>query len=88
MSARGCALVRRHPARFAGDERGNQMAISDKERALRENDVRQARASTELEGGRTSEAARAIQDAYARGEIDHDELMRRTRAYLNLPEKS
>jgi uncharacterized membrane protein len=64
------------------------MARSDEERALRENDVRQARASTELEGGRTSEAARAIQDAYARGEIDYEEFGRRTRAYLNLPETS
>ena len=64
------------------------MAISDKERALRENDVRQARASTELEGGRTSDEARAIQDAYVRGEIDYEEFGRRTRAYLNLPEKS
>lgn len=54
------------------------MSMSDEERARRADDAARIRHSTELEGGRTSEAARAIQDQYVRGEIDAQELMRRT----------
>lgn len=62
------------------------MSISDEERARRADDAARIRHSTELEGGRTDDAARAIQDQYVRGEIDSEELVRRTKAYLNLPE--
>lgn len=44
----------------------------------RAEDARRIRHSTEMEGGRTSDEARAIQDMYVRGEIDEEELMRRT----------
>ena len=54
------------------------MPISDEERAQRAEDAQRIRHSTELEGGRTSDAARAIQDKYVRGEIDAEELMRQT----------
>ncbi|WP_454044666.1 antitoxin VbhA family protein [Cellulosimicrobium sp. Marseille-Q8652] len=43
------------------------MPISDEERAQRAADAQRIRHSTELEGGRTSDAARAIQDKYVRG---------------------
>ncbi|MGW8566694.1 antitoxin VbhA family protein [Isoptericola sp. NPDC055881] len=56
------------------------MPISDEERAQRAADAARVRHSTELEGGRSSDAARAIQEAYVRGEIDADELVRRTKA--------
>lgn len=56
------------------------MSISDEERAQRAADAARVRHSTELEGGRSSDAARAIQEAYVRGEIDADELVRRTKA--------
>jgi uncharacterized membrane protein len=52
--------------------------IPPEERGRREADALRIRHSTEMEGGRTSEAARAIQDMYVRGEIDEAELMRRT----------
>ncbi len=58
------------------------MPISDEERAQRAADAARIRHSTELEGGRTDDAARAIQDMYVRGEIDGEELIRRTKAYL------
>ncbi|MFJ2301026.1 antitoxin VbhA family protein [Oerskovia paurometabola] len=58
------------------------MTISDEERAQRARDAARIRHSTELEGGRSDDAARAIQDMYVRGEIDGDELIRRTKAYL------
>jgi hypothetical protein len=58
------------------------MSISDEERAQRAADAQRIRHSTELEGGRTDDAARAIQDMYVRGEIDGEELIRRTKAYL------
>jgi hypothetical protein len=58
------------------------MPISDEERAQRAADAARIRHSTELEGGRTEEGARAIQDMYVRGEIDGDELIRRTKEYI------
>jgi hypothetical protein len=39
-----------------------------------------ARHSTELEGRRSSHAARTLQDAYIAGELDEDELVERTKA--------
>ncbi len=66
-------------ARLASTPTGEgHMSMSDEERARRADDAARIRHSTELEGGRTSEAARAIQDQYVRGEIDAQELMRRT----------
>ncbi|WP_446719776.1 antitoxin VbhA family protein [Isoptericola sp. F-RaC21] len=63
------------------------MTINDDERTRRTADVARVRHSTELEGGRSSDAARALQDAYARGEIDGDELVRRTRALHGLTDR-
>lgn len=40
--------------------------------------IEQVRHSTELEGGRSNDAARSIQDRWVRGEIDDDELVRLT----------
>ena len=54
------------------------MTITPEERARRAADALRIWHSTEMEGGRTSEAARAIQDLYVRGKIDEAELMRRT----------
>lgn len=42
--------------------------------------VAEARRSSELEGARSTEATRADQDAYVRGEIDIDQLGDRVRA--------
>lgn len=55
---------------------------SDIER--RERAVRDARRSSELEGSHSSEATRADQDAYVRGEIDVDQLGQRVRARYGL----
>lgn len=43
------------------------------------------RHSTELEGGRSSDAARAIQDLWIAGEIDTDELVGRSQVLHRLP---
>lgn len=40
--------------------------------------IEQIRHSTELEGGRSNDAARAIQDRWVQGEIDEDELVQLT----------
>lgn len=58
--------------------------IGPAEAARRAEDAQRIRHSTEMEGGRTTPKARAIQDAFVRGEIDADELIRRTRAYLDI----
>ncbi|GAA2842539.1 antitoxin VbhA family protein [Kribbella solani] len=47
--------------------------------------VASVRHSTELEGGRSTDAARALQDQWIDGRIDVDELGRRTRALHELP---
>ncbi|HEY3561804.1 MAG TPA: hypothetical protein VGL05_30270 [Kribbella sp.] len=47
--------------------------------------VASVRHSTELEGGRSTDAARALQDQWVKGDIDLDELGRRTRALHGLP---
>jgi Antitoxin VbhA len=54
--------------------------ITAAEQARRLEAVRQIRHSTQMEGGRSSDEARADQDAYARGEISSDELIARTKA--------
>ena len=46
--------------------------------------IRDARRSSELEGSRSSDATRADQDAYARGEIDVEQLGQRVRARYGL----
>ena len=51
------------------------MSISDAERAARAADARRVRHSTEMEGGRTSDVARAEQDRFIRGEITSSELV-------------
>lgn len=43
-----------------------------------------ARRTSELEGSRSTEATRADQDAYVRGEIDVDQLGQRVRARYGL----
>lgn len=43
-----------------------------------------ARRSSELEGARSTDATRADQDAYVRGEIDIDQLGERVRARYGL----
>lgn len=53
------------------------MTISDQESDRRVEAFRQARANSEMEGERTSDAARADQDAFAAGEITEEELHRR-----------
>jgi hypothetical protein len=55
---------------------------SDIERRKRA--IRDARRSSELEGSRSSDATRADQDAYARGEIDVEQLGQRVRARYGL----
>lgn len=53
--------------------------VTDRERAIAD-----ARRSSELEGARSTEATRADQDAYVRGEIDIDQLGERVRARYGL----
>lgn len=57
------------------------MSIDDTEQALRRGVVDQARASSALEGQRSTAEARADQEAWVRGEIDIDELLERVRRY-------
>ncbi|WP_156911384.1 MULTISPECIES: antitoxin VbhA family protein [Arsenicicoccus] len=49
--------------------------ITEQEYVARVADARRIRHSTEMEGGRTSDVARAEQDRYVRGEITGDELI-------------
>ncbi|MDJ0315769.1 antitoxin VbhA family protein [Arthrobacter antibioticus] len=42
------------------------------------------RHSTEMEGGRSSDQARAVQDRWARGEIDADEMVELTKELRQL----
>ncbi len=58
------------------------MGITEDEHARRRRVIDQARASSALEGQRSSDAAWADQDTYVRGEIDIDELLERVRRYL------
>ncbi|MEV0287910.1 antitoxin VbhA family protein [Kribbella sp. NPDC050820] len=58
--------------------------VSDAEVTRRTGAVTSVRHSTALEGGRSTEAARALQDAYAAGEITLEELGERTKALHGL----
>ena len=58
--------------------------ISAEEKARRTEAARQARHSIEMEHGKMSPAAMAIQDAYARGDIDSTEAIRQVRALHGL----
>ncbi|HET9655328.1 MAG TPA: antitoxin VbhA family protein [Kineosporiaceae bacterium] len=62
------------------------MSITPEEQARRAEDARRIRHSTEMEGGRTPDATMADQDAYVRGEIDEDEMVRRFRERYGLPQ--
>lgn len=53
------------------------MTVSPEEQARRAAHVAQVRHSTEMEGGRSNDEARADQDAWVRGEISADELVAR-----------
>ena len=55
---------------------------SDTDRRTRA--ISDARRSSELEGSRSSDATRADQDAYARGEINVEQLGQRVRARYGL----
>lgn len=54
--------------------------ITAAEQKRRAEAAKRIRHSTEMEGGRSSEAARADQDAYVRGEITIEELIAHTKA--------
>ena len=54
--------------------------ITAEERQRRLEDVERARHSTVMEGGITPPSTMADQDAYARGDIDEDEMVRRFNA--------
>lgn len=54
------------------------------EGAQRERAIRAARTTSALEGARSTEATRADQDDYVRGEINISELGARVRARYNL----
>ncbi len=54
--------------------------ISDAETSQRIAAVDSVRHSTELEHGRSTDAARALQDAFAAGDLDLEELGKRTKA--------
>lgn len=58
--------------------------ISQEEQERRVEVARQFRHSTEMEGGRVSDAAQADFAAHARGEIDEAELLRRARQRYGL----
>lgn len=50
--------------------------------------VEDARWSSELEGSRSSDATRADQNAFVRGEIDAGRLVERVRARYRLPDQN
>jgi hypothetical protein len=50
-------------------------SITAHERARRAHIVSLARLGVEVEGRRSSEATRALQDAYVRGDLDLDDLV-------------
>ncbi|MFC8045566.1 MULTISPECIES: hypothetical protein [Nocardia] len=54
------------------------------ERTRRARVIRAARTTSKLEGARSTDATRADQDAYVRGEIDIAQLGARVRARYNL----
>lgn len=56
------------------------MNISREEQEQRAEDLRQFRHSTEMEGGRLSEAVERDLADHVRGEVDEEELLRRARS--------
>lgn len=56
------------------------MAISREEQNLRAEDLRQFRHSTEMEGGRLSDAVERDLAEFVRGDVDEAEMLRRARA--------
>lgn len=54
------------------------MKLTNEQIEDRRRSIEQVRYSTELEGGRSNDAARAIQDRWVRGEIGDDDLVRLT----------
>lgn len=64
--------------------RVERMSQPEIERPDRRRVVAEARRSSELEGARSTDASRADQDAYVRGEIDIDQLGERVRARYGL----
>lgn len=64
------------------------MSATDHDISLRTEAVRRARADSLIEGLRALPADAAVLDAYARGEIDGDEVMRRLDANLRADEPS
>jgi antitoxin VbhA-like protein len=57
---------------------------SEREQDRRERAIRAARQTSLLEGSSSTEATRADQDAYVRGEIDVEQLGTRVRARYGL----
>ncbi len=57
---------------------------SQVEQERRERAIRAARQTNQLEGSRSTDATRADQDAYVRGEIDVEQLGSRVRARYGL----
>lgn len=64
------------------------MELDEQEQQRRQAILNFARRSTELEGGQTDAQARAIQDRWARGEIDGEEMTALTRELCGLPRQS
>ena len=62
----------------------SKVPVSAEEQLLRAEDVRRIRHSTEMEGGFIPIEAQADQDAFARGEIDEEEMVRRARERFGL----
>ncbi|HEY3514523.1 MAG TPA: antitoxin VbhA family protein [Kribbella sp.] len=58
--------------------------VGEAEQAQRAAQVASVRHSSALEGGRSTDAARALQDQYVAGEISIEELVERTRALHGL----
>lgn len=60
------------------------MTVDMTDAAQRDRAIADARRSSELEGSHSTAATRADQDAYARGEIDIEQLGHRIRARYGL----
>ena len=55
--------------------RGRAVSIPSEERQRRREVVDAARHSSEMEGGRSSDEFREVQEAYVRGEIDVEDVI-------------
>ena len=60
------------------------MKINVPAEVSRQRAIDDARRTSELEGGRSTDATRADQDAYVRGEIDIEQLGERVRSRYGL----